>query len=386
MSTGTNARSLEFKAHIRDPLAHLVLDTLEWKPWTLPAFCAATLIVVLGLAVLVYVVRDGGLDISKFGGYQSVIPGLAINLAMFVFGSRLYVYFSEKSGTLYQDLAGEGVINQAECKSVVVDGEKSIQEVHGKMLWLLAVVVFVLILLAVWFYQYGLDPGRDKMMEYRSTLWFMYMPHIGLGAYMIGMMVARFVITIWGLRKVFATTRVIVQPLHPDKCGGLKHLLNYALSISYLMALFGLAFAVFTYTTSQVWDEGTITTEATKILELPFFWLGAVVYLIVTPAGFFGTLWTAHGPMNEEKSEFLGQLSREFTRKHEKVVTALDCETSNLENEFKHLDRVHELYQKTAAFPVWPFDMRSLSRFGTVFVTPIIISGVIMSLQIYVFE
>jgi len=214
------------------------------------------------------------------------------------------------------------------------------------------------------------------------------MPQLGLGAYMIGMMIARLIINYLGLRKVFRTENISVRPLHPDKCGGLKHLLNYALRISYLMALFGLAIAVLTYATSQVWNTGTVSAEATNIFTFPTFWFGAVLYFTVTPASFFGTLWTAHRPMQEAKSRDLSQLSDVFDSKREAVREALNSKsgTSQLDDKVESLKSVHELYRMIEAFSVWPFNMESLRWFFTVFTTPIFIAIISMLLQVYVFK
>lgn len=94
------AGSLSFEAYTGDPLAHLLLRTLRWQSWQLPVLYTVAWIVLSGLSILVYVLRDGRYDISRFGGCQSAIPAEAVNWIMFLFASRLYVYFSQASGTL----------------------------------------------------------------------------------------------------------------------------------------------------------------------------------------------------------------------------------------------------------------------------------------------
>jgi len=120
---GGTSRPLEFKAYIRDPLARLVLGSSSQRPWKFPVIYAAMSIVFLGLAMLVYVLRDGGLDVSRFGGYQAMIPTLTYNLVLYAFGGHFYLYFSLKSGTLYQDLADEGVIRQLDLSDSEDKGE-----------------------------------------------------------------------------------------------------------------------------------------------------------------------------------------------------------------------------------------------------------------------
>ena len=386
MVTGVKTSSLKFDAYERDPLARLVLGTLNWKSWELPALYTTAWIVILGLTILVYVLRDGSFDVSRFGGYPAFIPTVAVDITVFFGASWLYLYFSRRSGTLYEDLADQGVINRSECRNLVQTGEKSIKALHVSVLWLVGASILVVILSGVWYYQYSLDPGRSDMVKYQSTLWLIYLPHLAFGACMVGMMIARIVSTVVGLRRVFDTTSVSVQPLHPDRCGGLRHLRNYALAISNLMALFGVMFAVLIYSASRVWVDGTIITNATEILGMPIFWAVTALYVTVTPALFFGVLWTGHGPMQKEKSAMLSQLSQAFDKQHKTIMGTLDDDASRLEPQFKHLDYVGQLYRKTSAFPVWPLDIGSLTRFGAVFGSPILISAATILVQAYLFK
>ncbi len=386
MVSEAKARSLSFEAYTGDPLARLALRTLQWQSWQLPVLYTVAWVVLSGLSILVYILRDGSFDISRFGGYQSAIPGEAVNWIMFLFASRLYVYFSQTSGALYEGLADNGVIKRSECKTLVRGGAKSIRRLHRNVFWLLGAVTFSMILCTVWYYQYALDPSRNEMIKYRSTMSFMYMPHLAFGAYMIGMIVARVVSTLYGLRKVFKTAKVSVQPLHPDMCGGLRHLHSYAMATAYLMALFGLVFVVLSYTLSRVLVDGTITTHATEILSYPFFWVGAALYVTLTPALFFGILWTAHGPMERAKAKVLKKLSSAFDKQHEDIMKTLDGDISSLEAKFKLLDSVDQLYRKTAAFPVWPLDTRSLRWFGAVFGSPAVIFVATILSQKYFLE
>ena len=87
--------------------------------------------------------------------------------------------------------------------------------------------------------------------------------------YMVGMLAIRGLITFVGLRRVFQVAEVSVQPLNPDKCGGLASLRDYALRLSYLIAALGLGIAGFLYITSRslgpcvvhLPKEGTIRVE-----------------------------------------------------------------------------------------------------------------------------
>ena len=74
MVTGETLKDLRFKAYARDPLAHLVLETLKWKSWELPALYAATWILLSGFSILVYIFRD--VDLLQIFNYK--LNGLAV--------------------------------------------------------------------------------------------------------------------------------------------------------------------------------------------------------------------------------------------------------------------------------------------------------------------
>lgn len=88
-----------------DPFARLVLINLQWKDRKLAIIC--TLIPLaffyLGFIVLVCTKIHEGFDISEFG-YFDLISNTIVNSLIFFIGIHFYLYFTKKSGTIYQDL------------------------------------------------------------------------------------------------------------------------------------------------------------------------------------------------------------------------------------------------------------------------------------------
>ena len=85
------------------------------------------------------------------------------------------------------------------------------------------------------------------------------------------------------------------------------------------------------------------------------------------------------------KARDLQKLSDEFNKCYRVVHESLYGEDAGTEDQFDRLRRVHDLYQMTAAFPVWPFNFGSIRLFGTVATSPLVLLGVIIPLEIYVF-
>jgi hypothetical protein len=69
------------------------------------------------------------------------------------------------------------------------------------------------------------------------------------GWYMVCQIVAREIVTIWGLRQVFRRFQVSLHPLHPDRCGGLRAINNYAVGFTYIVAIVGIGVGLMVYST-----------------------------------------------------------------------------------------------------------------------------------------
>ena len=374
MSAALDNRPLVFNAYRGDPLARLVLDGLGWKSWQFPAVYASVSVVLVAMALLMYVIRDGAVDVAKLGGYQSFLPTFVYSIFLSWVGARFYLYFSLQSGKLYQELADRNVIGQSDTEVQIVKGsEHSASAFHRRAIWPVIASFLAFSLLLTMLYSWFWDPGRDEVAKYSAVYTAFALPVWVVGMYMVGMVFARFLSTIWGLRRVLTTTPVEVHPLHPDKCGGLKPVLDYSLATSYLIAMFGIGFVIWAFGLTQVWSEGKVTTDASRILEFPAIWFGVALYVVMAPVAFFGTLWTAHRPMREQKSKMLAQLSDEFNKDHKQALTG---DPSELDDRIRRLRHVHQLHEMTDAFPVWPFDTKSVRWFGAVVSSPLAVAAV----------
>ena len=249
---------------------------------------------------------------------------------------------------------------------------------------------------------------------------------------MIVMMVVRIMVTVSG--KIFHDRDVTVQPFHPDKCGGLHQLRDYALSLSYMLAIFGLGIVLWLYISSQAVDNctagvenktdsevlkyeqcrdqlediGIIYTEggSTKInrdlavseqpvvyssvytdyeqaAELnPALWFYVFAYVVLAPLIFFGTLQTAHGPMKNSKIQNLRSLSDKFNAEYKEVHREmLTGDAANRKGRLEQLLQLRGFYEITESFPVWPWDLASLRSFATAVSSPLILTVITVAIQ-----
>ena len=175
-----------------------------------------------------------------------------------------------------------------------------------------------------------------------------------LGWYMICIIIIRLVSVIIGLRELFRIARLKIQPLHPDKCGGLRRLNQYALHVTYLIAVAGFGLCVIGY---SLHAEGVL-------FDAPLLIAGLVAYMVLAPVLFFGTLGTAHASMKEAKESLIREISEQFLRDYEAARRDLSRNATEMKAIVEKLEQLQVLYRMLDSFPVWPFDAASVRKFA----------------------
>ena len=164
-----------------------------------------------------------------------------------------------------------------------------------------------------------------------------------------------------GLRKYFNVYRfeINVEPLHPDRCCGLKRIGDVAMIVNTILFLFGI------YLSLKVVDK--IVVQGFPLwsdIGNPTLLLG---YAILAPLMFFLPLTAAHRVMKDEKQRFLQIVSNArsaLIRRLEKdFSTDLVADIAKTGTLFNELER---------KIPVWPFNFRSLELFFGTIIVPVL--------------
>ena len=171
------------------------------------------------------------------------------------------------------------------------------------------------------------------------------------------------------LRRLFARHRVRVRPLHPDRCGGLAPLGVFSIRVSYLMTLLA-AFLVVTVMTRSYLAYGEPRLEFGLDLVVGF-----PVLALLSAFIFFALPAVAHDSMSKAKDLLLMRINRRFETEYRLLQKNLEKPDTDLESGLKRLGDLQKLHETTSNFPVWPFDVRTLSRFASSWLTPIAIAA-----------
>ncbi len=173
--------------------------------------------------------------------------------------------------------------------------------------------------------------------------------------YMGSMLVLNLITNVWVLHSILGSKelKLNVNPLHPDRCGGLRSLSDYALKTAYLAAVLGIMVGFIEY---QFITQGVGRVYWFVHLIIP-------LHVSLSIACFFGPLLAAHRAMRKAKEELLHKIARQFQADYSQIRDSLlgDAEAFKKGNE--KIKELRAFYTFTDEFPVWPFDVKTFRRF-----------------------
>jgi hypothetical protein len=174
--------------------------------------------------------------------------------------------------------------------------------------------------------------------------------------YWVFNLVWRGAVLAWGLHELFNERAfpVRIQPLHPDRCCGLRRIGEVAMLLNMTLFLLGIYISLKVVDKIVMQDSPLSADIGNPIM------LGA--YFIVAPLLFFFPLGAAHERMAEAREKFLEPVSRHHEQLFSKLGEArLDEKGQVAVQTFAELDQtINRLHKEIS---VWPFDFRSLQAF-----------------------
>lgn len=364
------------KAYSYDPLARLLLDGLR-----LTTGGAALLVIVLMLAIDIvgFILVDRQLGTLALSHYETdsgflgpavvgprmiklfdwdyFAPYLVYCYVVTPLVAAAYVWVSRSSGTLVYDLRHSQALSTS---SVEFDrcfrGEDLGRVVrHG------AALMFTLLAIAATGLaarsalqdvpdlapQQWLDVPQIRVWRTAKIL-IVYVPLW----YMVCQIVSRELCAVGTLWRLFRRIDYAPQPLHPDGCGGLRPINDYAVGFTYVIGLFGLATAIQMVDAMQTHGIGVPVT---------MIWMSAG-YVLFGLLFFFLPPWVTHFAMlrarRRESEDIAAQIRAAYVDLRNQGLESGE-ESERLIAQIHRLRTLHELVEKA---PVWPIENKTLKR------------------------
>jgi hypothetical protein len=230
-------------------------------------------------------------------------------------------------------------------------------------------VVIGTALLTAGYLTYELLDARNEMTSPPATL---------LIAIALVVQIALFYIAVLTILQIWIACREVgrflnkcelnVQPLHPDRCGGLRpigHMLRLVLTAAAILGGAGLCIFLAAHDTPS------------GPTRRPEPYLLALFYLALLPTAFYNLLWRPHVLMKERQEEVLKPVMREF-RGAISSTSPPATEYAIIARRLKaKADSLSALTRQSTeianAYPVWPLRMRQLEGVIATAVLPVVI-------------
>jgi len=158
------------------------------------------------------------------------------------------------------------------------------------------------------------------------------------------------ILLIYFLRKLHKTFDFQVNPLHPDKSGGLKPLGDFCIAINYILFIFFLAIIAF-YAFPQSEELNSV------------FYFGLPSYIFFATFLFVYPLWPVHDSMKEQKYEILGKLKEKLGPEYWEPLENLAEKDMYESLQTSGILKPERIYEIADIMRVWPFDVSGLLLF-----------------------
>ncbi len=167
------------------------------------------------------------------------------------------------------------------------------------------------------------------------------------------------------LSVLFSSNKLIVQPLHPDKCGGLAPLGALSRTLIYWIILIGVVVALNVYNNYYVLGRHFDDPIQQSII------LGYFVMAYVT---FFLPMHAAHKPMKKAKEEELGLIHKYISRVNQELKKDFEDDKSIDNEALENFNNAKLMYDITIEMPVYPYNLKTIAAFISSILIPILFS------------
>lgn len=161
------------------------------------------------------------------------------------------------------------------------------------------------------------------------------------------------------LRHITKRFSPIIQPGHPDNCGGLKFLGDFCLNMALIILSVALFLAIYI-----LWRGYVLWTVASCAL--------LIIFLIQAYYAFFTPLWSIHKKMLEVRARYEEAFARSMAKVEEKAHAALnEGSMEGIKTAKEDSELVQALHPDKIGYPNWPFNRREVIAFATPQIVPL---------------
>lgn len=220
-------------------------------------------------------------------------------------------------------------------------------------------IMLLAIIISLYFNAYGMFKREAWWCGIHGGITAYYFRAVvGVNYFMIVMILYKCMVTVWALRQIFKF-KIRLQPLHPDKCGGLKPIGSLSIAIHYFLQVI-----IFFLTSLLIFNPNNLHNAI-----FVFGFTGAILF---TGLSLFLSLGEAHGIMKRAKEELLHKLNMEFQTYYDSLIKSFADRVFKI-NTAVNIEVMNNIYNMAHKMPVWPYDFGSLARFFSGITLPVLV-------------
>jgi hypothetical protein len=353
----SDPKNIEFKNG--DPIARIIRDRFRWSPRRY-----GILILIINIVIDFSSSTYFNVFVTRTGppGLLQDPTILLVSYVMMPVVGGYYLWSINQIGILMQQLREAKVFtDEAQLDDLMQEFKKNLISRTPFYTSTIISLIVAFLLLGTnlkwypWPQMVSFMNHSDIIPILKTPMWFITMYAVCFGLFNIAS-------TISALRRVFTDQPIRISPWHPDRCGGLRGISRYSMTLGYAIAVIGLTLSV------QTIQEIQFGTFASSYLT----WIGLIGYSVLAPMVFFLPLGTAHKVMQRAKTTHLLTLSRQFDNQYKQITSALSQGESEIAGSVQKIEALQTLYKITEEFIIWPFDVVNLRRFLTITLAPLL--------------
>jgi hypothetical protein len=237
--------------------------------------------------------------------------------------------------------------------------QKRLLSVKGPLLFVVIGLIFVVVFswvtnipkLVTAFWSIGEAAERFIAIRF-IIIWF-----FGFSVWAILFGLAAWPVYVTGRYLVALSDRleVVVQPSHPDRCGGLKSWGDFCFNMTLPVVIGGLMLAIFGLGHSFLQDARVIVYETVVPVA------NAALILVIVPLtgiSFFAPVSGVHRKMVQIKKAFEDQVAKRVAGLEEQIKANLDDpkQLADAKQAAQEIELLRVLIPNDYSYPEWPFD------------------------------
>ena len=283
-----------------------------------------------------------------------------IFLVLGICGIILINQFLKSVPTTFADLWRNQILkSKTKLETPVNEYNRQLREVEVKInsrksyIFAAAYIVISSAFIFVDFYSIPLEKSPTIMYnDIRVFFWSGVASHLvyALLYFVLIIMIYKSILLIYFLRKLHKTFDFQVNPLHPDRSGGLKPLGDFCIAINYILFIFFIAIIAF-YTFPQ--REELYTG----------IYFGIPSYVFLATFLFVYPLWPVHDSMKEQKYDILVKLKEKLGPDFEEALDDLAERDMYESLKTPRILKPERIYEMAEIMREWPFDVSGLLFF-----------------------